>query len=471
MRGAICFPTKGRADREQIAQPDHDGRGHPPRARRPARQIHRAAPAPHPGHDGAGYGVWPSRRPCGQRRRTPAADHRRRISHRGGDGCAPPARLRIDARPAATASTDTAGKAQPILRGLRGLLDRIKRRSGPGPHGLTQPAPVSAPDVVPARRTVHRSGLQQRGGKPRLQALHPQRLSWAGLAAGRDAARLHPVARRFRGRHAHERDCRGADLPRRLPGTGRPRESGEMLELVSPGRSAARRGRAVADRRHHPPGHARPCRRPAAGLCRRTVRRSGRGRRHGGCLSRSLCGDRRALRPCVRGRQRRAVGVRGHAARRLSVAWRHLRGCGTAGRPFRPSCSMGTATPRCIRAMAIMSSRSPKERRARKHRCIAARSREDTPTRAPSISTRAGAASSSTGRSMVPDTPGRAAVPPVPIPIRAGRTPARASTCLLEEADQSLGAQVMENFFITLAVVAFAGLVVFCFVIEPRMKH
>jgi poly(hydroxyalkanoate) depolymerase family esterase len=61
---------------------------------------------------------------------------------------APPARLRIAARPAATAS-DTAGKAQPILRGLHGLLDRIKRRSGPGPHGLTQPAPASAPDVVP----------------------------------------------------------------------------------------------------------------------------------------------------------------------------------------------------------------------------------------------------------------------------------------------------------------------------------
>jgi poly(hydroxyalkanoate) depolymerase family esterase len=59
---------------------------------------------------------------------------------------APHARLRIDARPAA-ASTDTAGKAQPILRGL---LDRIKRRSGPGPHGLTQPVPVTARDVVPA---------------------------------------------------------------------------------------------------------------------------------------------------------------------------------------------------------------------------------------------------------------------------------------------------------------------------------
>lgn len=60
----------------------------------------------------------------------------------------PPARRRIDARPAAPA--DTAGKAQPILRGLRGLFDRITHRSGPGPHGLTQPAPAAAPDVVPA---------------------------------------------------------------------------------------------------------------------------------------------------------------------------------------------------------------------------------------------------------------------------------------------------------------------------------
>src|SRR5207342_1852160 len=62
---------------------------------------------------------------------------------------APPARLGVVAR-AAAASADAAGKAQPILAGLRGLLDRIKRRPGPGPHGLTQPAPVTAPDVVPA---------------------------------------------------------------------------------------------------------------------------------------------------------------------------------------------------------------------------------------------------------------------------------------------------------------------------------
>jgi hypothetical protein len=52
------------------------------------------------------------------------------------------------------------------------------------------------------------------------------------------------------------------------------------------------------------------------------------------------------------------------------------------------------------------------------------------------------------------------------------RRPRRvASTCLVEEAAQSLGVQVMENFLITLALIAFSGFVVFLFVIEPRLKH
>jgi poly(hydroxyalkanoate) depolymerase family esterase len=47
-------------------------------------------------------------------------------------------------------STEAAGKAQPILHGLRGLLDRIKGRAGPGAHGLFQRRPISAPEIVPA---------------------------------------------------------------------------------------------------------------------------------------------------------------------------------------------------------------------------------------------------------------------------------------------------------------------------------
>ena len=61
----------------------------------------------------------------------------------------PPARLGIDARSAETASTDTAARAQPILRGMRGLFDRIRRRSAPATPGLTPPPSVRAPDVVP----------------------------------------------------------------------------------------------------------------------------------------------------------------------------------------------------------------------------------------------------------------------------------------------------------------------------------
>lgn len=55
-----------------------------------------------------------------------------------------------EARPAEAIPTDTAGKARPILRGLRGLFDRVKRRAGPGLHGLFQPRPASTPEVVPA---------------------------------------------------------------------------------------------------------------------------------------------------------------------------------------------------------------------------------------------------------------------------------------------------------------------------------
>ncbi len=70
-------------------------------------------------------------------------------------------RRAIAARPAQTTSTGTAAHAAPIRRGLRGLLDRITRRSGPGLrglglhglglHGRVPPRPTPAPeDLVPA---------------------------------------------------------------------------------------------------------------------------------------------------------------------------------------------------------------------------------------------------------------------------------------------------------------------------------
>jgi poly(hydroxyalkanoate) depolymerase family esterase len=61
----------------------------------------------------------------------------------------------IDAKAAAIAETDrplpdAAAAAQThIVHALRGLLDRVTRRFGPGARGLKQPAPLSTPDIVP----------------------------------------------------------------------------------------------------------------------------------------------------------------------------------------------------------------------------------------------------------------------------------------------------------------------------------
>src|SRR5579864_4881307 len=59
--------------------------------------------------------------------------------------------------------------------------------------------------------------------------------------------------------------------------------------------------------------------------------------------------------------------------------------------------------------------------------CIAGRSPEVTPIRAPSIATPAAAASWNTGASTAPDTPGRAAAPQAPTPTR--EAPTRRQRC------------------------------------------
>ena len=67
-------------------------------------------------------------------------------------GRRPPA---IDAKAATLAATDrplsdaaTSAQAH-IVHALRGLLDRVTRRPGPGAQGLQQPDPLSTPDIVP----------------------------------------------------------------------------------------------------------------------------------------------------------------------------------------------------------------------------------------------------------------------------------------------------------------------------------
>jgi poly(hydroxyalkanoate) depolymerase family esterase len=63
----------------------------------------------------------------------------------------------------------TAEKPQPMLHGLGGLFDRIKRGAGPGLHGLLAPRPISTPEVVPAGgqfiESVYSNGAGRRAYK------------------------------------------------------------------------------------------------------------------------------------------------------------------------------------------------------------------------------------------------------------------------------------------------------------------
>ena len=107
------------------------------------------------------------------------------------------------------------------------------------------------------KRTISDEILQQRGRKPSLQTLCAEPISRPAAAVDRHAARLHPVARRLRRRHADESARRGAQLLCCLSRAGRFGQHLQVLELVSSGRSNPRPGRAGADSWPHPPGHER----------------------------------------------------------------------------------------------------------------------------------------------------------------------------------------------------------------------
>jgi hypothetical protein len=73
------------------------------------------------------------------------------------------------------------------------LLQRMLRGKRAPDATSRSPEHVSVPGREPP--TIdHQRYLQQCGGKPQLQALHPERLSGSTASAGRDASRLHPVA-------------------------------------------------------------------------------------------------------------------------------------------------------------------------------------------------------------------------------------------------------------------------------------
>ena len=92
----------------------------------------------------------------------------------------------------------------------------------------------------------------------------------------------------------------------------------------------------------------------------------------------------------------------------------------------RPSCCTATRTPPFTRATATRSSPSRRRRRSScGRRCSAARWPAAMPTAGPYTPIVPVGRCSSTGRSMAPGTPGRAAARPAPIRIRADRTPRR----------------------------------------------
>ena len=149
---------------------------------------------------------------------------------------------------------------------------------------------------------------QQRRRPAALQALRAGPPRRRGAAARGDAPRLHPVAGRLRHRHPDERTCRRDGLPRRLSRAVALGQRVAVLELVQAGRSAARRRRALVDRRDHPRSHARVPRGARSGLRGRALGRRRGGGDHGAALPRPLRRRRRAFRSRLRGGARHELG-------------------------------------------------------------------------------------------------------------------------------------------------------------------
>ena len=137
-----------------------------------------------------------------------------------GGGAGP--RRSSTSRPSIRTPLMAPGLGQPQLpEALRGFLDRLGQPGAmPGLDGLVGPGSNPCANPAAGWGAVRGSDLRQRGRKPSLQAVHPERIHGSAGSAGGDAARLHPVAGRFCRGHADERVGRRADLSRRLPGAG-----------------------------------------------------------------------------------------------------------------------------------------------------------------------------------------------------------------------------------------------------------
>ena len=175
-----------------------------------------------PGHPTATDQTRTSDVPCGQRhcpqcaREARAANHRREGQRRRGEG--KPAAHADFHRSSATQKPRAVRRHESLLRARLARSDQARSAVHVGYRAQGY--------------EVHRRHLQQRSGKPDLQAIHPKPLSGTTASPGCHASRLHPVAGGFRRRHQDELHRRGTDLPRGLSGARQQREPVEMLELV-----------------------------------------------------------------------------------------------------------------------------------------------------------------------------------------------------------------------------------------------
>jgi hypothetical protein len=126
-------------------------------------------------------------------------------------------------------------------RRRRPLFDRAKDGTWLGLRGVNH-APASVTDIVPEGAKFIEGTYSNKAGSRAYKLFVPSGYHRAAASAGGDAARLHPVAGRFRRRHQDELHRRGTDLPGGLSSATQRRQPVEMLELVPQRRPAARRG-------------------------------------------------------------------------------------------------------------------------------------------------------------------------------------------------------------------------------------